>query len=68
MGIVKMKEIACNYLWWSGIWHDLEKITKSCESFSTVKSSPHYSKHHAWKWPDKPGKHWHIDFAGPMFG
>jgi hypothetical protein len=37
MGIVKMKEIARNYVWWPGIRNDLEKITKSCEGYSTVK-------------------------------
>jgi hypothetical protein len=68
MGKLKMKEIARNYVWWPGIRNDLEGITKSCEGCSTIKSSLYYSKLHASEWPDKPSKHWHIDFAGPVFG
>jgi hypothetical protein len=68
MGIVKMKEIASNHVWWPGIRNYLEKITNSSEGCSNIKSSRYCYTLNPWEWPDKPGNVWHIDLACPMFG
>ncbi|XP_014206406.1 uncharacterized protein K02A2.6-like [Copidosoma floridanum] len=68
MGVVKMKALACSYIWWPRIDEEIEKITKQCELCSTHGPYPPRSELHVWDWPDAPNKRLHADFLGPIGG
>ena len=66
LGISKMKTLARNHVWWSGIDQELESLAKSCQDCAAVKQSPAKAPLHPWSWPTKPWERIHIDFAGPF--
>ncbi|XP_046405335.1 uncharacterized protein K02A2.6-like [Ischnura elegans] len=68
MGVVKMKAVARDFVWWPELRKDLENITKTCTGCQITQNSPSYSKKHHWEWPEYPGIRWHLDFAGPFQG
>ena len=37
LGIVKMKSVARNHLWWPGIDREIEEVTRSCEGCQQMK-------------------------------
>ena len=65
MGIVRMKEIARNYVWWPGLDHDFEALTRSCASCNLTRNSPP-SQCHPWQFPTAPWQRIHMDLAGPI--
>ena len=65
LGIVKMKEIARNYIWWPGLVQDIESLARSCAPCNTTRNSPP-SYHHSWEYRTAPWQRVHIDFAGPI--
>jgi len=67
-GIVRMKAIACSYVWWEGVDRDIESLVKSCQACQSVKNLPPMIPLHPWLWPTKPWQRLHVDFAGPFQG
>ena len=67
-GIVRMKNIARSYIWWPGLYGNIEQVAKSCEDCQAVKNSPPVAPLHPWVWPTRPFQRVHIDFAGPFQG
>lgn len=65
MGIVKMKELARNSVWWPGIDWDIENLARSYQSCNEVQNAPP-AEIHSWMHTDKPWQWIHIDFAGPV--
>lgn len=65
-GVVKMKNLARGYCWWSGIDSDIEKISKNCVNCNTHKNNPPKVDVHHWQPPSTPMQRIHIDFAGPF--
>jgi hypothetical protein len=68
IGIVRMKSVARNSVWWPGIDETIEETAKSCEACAKVKDSPPTAPVHQWLWPSKPWSRIHLDFAGPFLG
>ena len=64
-GIVCMKAIARSYVWWPGVYKDIENKAKTCKQCQSVKQAPPKAPLHPWVWPTRPWERIHIDFAGP---
>ena len=67
-GIIKMKCIARQVVWWPGIDSDLTTKVQQCEACQLNQKSPPVSPLHLWEWPKKPWARIHIDHAGPFQG
>ena len=66
-GIVKVKQLARRYVWWSTINTDIETVTQKCDICRQSSTMPtqHYT---AWPATEKPWERIHLDFAGPFRG
>lgn len=67
-GIVRMKAIACSYVWWPGLDADIELLVKMCQSCHQIQKIPCQAPLHPWEWLGKPWERIHVDFAGPCEG
>ena len=67
-GIVKMKSIARQVVWWPGIDADLTSKVQQCEACQVNQKSPAVAPLHCWEWPKKPWSRIHVDHAGPFQG
>ncbi|XP_076862347.1 TGF-beta receptor type-2 isoform X2 [Brachyhypopomus gauderio] len=65
-GIVRMKELARSYFWWSGLDKHIEEKAGRCTTCQTVRNAPQPAAVHPWEWPAEPWRRIHIDFAGPF--
>ena len=63
-GMSRMKSLARMYVWWPGIYADIEKSVRLCSMCQEVQSSPPPAPLNPWKWPTWPWARLHIDFAG----
>lgn len=63
LGIVKMKSIARNYVYWPFIDKDIEVMGKNCEACCNVRDAPPKTTLHPWEFPTGPWKRLHADFA-----
>ena len=68
LGIVKVKSLTRNYVWWPKIDRDIEELTKKCAGCQKNRNSPPEAPIHPWEYPDKPWSRIHVDFAGPFLG
>ena len=68
VGMVKVKQIACSYVWWPHIDKDIEELIKGCKSCQQDQKPPVAAPLHPWLWPSKPWIRVHLDFAGPFMG
>ncbi|XP_018342708.1 PREDICTED: uncharacterized protein LOC108748832 [Trachymyrmex septentrionalis] len=62
-GMTKMKGLAREHCWWSGITRDIETVVKDCVECNTVANAPKVAEKHVWETPTAPFVRWHIDFA-----
>lgn len=67
-GIVRMKALARQHVWWPGLDTDIEVMVQRCHSCQEVQPKARAAKSNPWKWPSKPWQRLHIDFAGPFMG
>lgn len=67
-GVVKMKNLARGYCWWSGIDKDIEDIAKNCANCNAHRNNPPKVDVHIWQQPLAPMQRIHLDFAGPFLG
>ena len=61
LGIVKMKNMTCNYFWWPGLDKDIEHMAKGCSGCMHSQKNPQLSPLHPWIFPDRPWHRVHID-------
>lgn len=67
MGIVRMKAMARQYLWWPRLNLDIEEMARKCESCRVQDPMPSSKTTAAsWDWPAGPWRRLHLDFAGPF--
>ena len=66
MGIVKMKPLARQFVWWPAIDEDIEKLCKTCDHCCHNRSNPPSAPLHPWTYPEKPWQRVHVDLAGPF--
>ena len=67
-GVVRMKVLARNHMWWPGLDQAIEKQAKGCCACQATKHLPAKAPLHSWAWPTNPWERVHVDFAGPIFG
>ncbi|XP_013174911.1 PREDICTED: uncharacterized protein K02A2.6-like [Papilio xuthus] len=63
LGIVKMKSIARNYVYWPALDKDIELIGNKCEACRSVRDAPPRATLHPWEFPAAPWQRLHADFA-----
>ncbi|CAK1587023.1 unnamed protein product [Parnassius mnemosyne] len=65
-GIVKMKQIARNYVWWETLDVDIERTVQECVACRSQRSAPAPALLHSWPWPEEPWARLNLDFLGPF--
>lgn len=68
LGVVKMKQVARNYLWWERIDTDIERVCRECAPCAAQRAAPAPAPLHSWPWPDEPWTRLNVDFLGPYRG
>ena len=68
LGIVKMKQLARQYVYWRSIDKDIENAVKSCSDCAMTRKSPMKAPTHSWEVPTENFERIHIDYAGPHKG
>ena len=62
-GMVKMKALVWNYVWWPGMDVDIEEKVNHCYTGQSLIASAARAPLHPWEWPREP-RHWiHMDYA-----
>ena len=67
-GIMKMKTLARNYVWWPKMDKELELRVKGCTMCQSNQRNPPKAPLNPWKWPEEPWIRLHADYAGPFMG
>ncbi|KAK2578340.1 hypothetical protein KPH14_012794 [Odynerus spinipes] len=67
-GIVKMKAMARQYVWWPGMDRDLENTVRDCANCNLTQNEPPKIRGQEWKPSSFPFQRVHIDYAGPFLG
>ena len=63
MGIVRMKSLAREYVWWPGMNKDIESLAAHCTYCAKRKNKPVPTPLAHWPWATRPMERLHIDFA-----
>lgn len=66
MGIVRMKAMARQYLWWPKLNKEIEEMAQRCEACREQDPMPSNTSTASWNWPSGPWRRLHLDFAGPF--
>ena len=53
-GIVRMKALARNYVWWPGLDEDITNMVKGCAECQAVQHLLAKAPLHPWAWPTAP--------------
>uniref|UniRef100_A0A1I8B504 RNA-directed DNA polymerase n=1 Tax=Meloidogyne hapla TaxID=6305 RepID=A0A1I8B504_MELHA len=64
-GIVRMKNLAREYVYWPGINKEIEEMSANCKSCQETIKIPVKNELSPWPVPNKSWERIHIDFAGP---
>ena len=67
-GIIKMKSLAHNFVWWSKMDKELDLRVKSCKMCQSNQNNPPRAPLNPWKWPEQSWVRLHGDYAGPFIG
>lgn len=65
-GVVKMKQLARQHIWWYKIDEDIVQIASKCGICKMENQAPP-KEYQSWPNATKPWSRVHIDFAGPIF-
>jgi hypothetical protein len=65
-GVVRMKSMARQYVWWPSIDSDIEQVAKSCLQCAVTRPNPAVAPLHPWQYPERPWQRLHMDLAGPF--
>ena len=67
-GIVRMKSLAREFIWWPNIDADIKALAQDCHTCRESSPSPPSAPLHPWEFPEKPWQRLHTDLAGPFLG
>lgn len=67
-GMVRMKALARNHVWWPLIDQDIENQVRGCRSCQEQQPTKPAIRDNPWRWPSGPWQRIHVDFAGPFMG
>ncbi len=62
LGIARMKSVARDYLYWTGMSKDIEKLASSCETCKAVNPDTRAKVYEQWPKAMKPLERIHVDF------
>lgn len=65
-GIVKMKQLSRNYVWWETVDADIERVCAQCQACRSQRAAPPSVPLHSWPWPEEPWARLNLDFLGPF--
>lgn len=65
-GVVRMKQLARQHVWWNNIDNDITQLASKCTICKVENQSPP-KEYQSWPDATKPWQRVHIDFAGPIF-
>ena len=65
-GMVRMKAIARENVYWPNYNKDIEAAARTCEACQENKGDPPRERLNKWETPMKPWQRVHIDYAGPF--
>jgi transposase InsO family protein len=63
LGVVKMKSIARNYVYWPGLDAALEQLCRACAACRQQRAAPPHAPLTSWEFPQRPWLRLHADFA-----
>lgn len=63
LGVIKMKSIARNYVYWPTLDKDIESVGLNCNACQGVRDLPPRTTLHPWDFPTATWKRLHADFA-----
>lgn len=66
VGIVKMKQLARQYVYWKNLDKDIEHLVKACQDCGQVRKNPPKVPIHHWDEPSENFERVHMDYAGPF--
>lgn len=64
LGIVKMKQLARQHIYWPKIDTDIERKVHACPECARTQNNPPKVKQHYWEIPEQNFQRIHIDYAG----
>ena len=64
-GVVKVKQLARRYVWWTTLNSDIEKLTKACDICKQLATAPP-QQYMNWPKTESPWERLHLDFAEPF--
>lgn len=67
-GMVRMKALSRNHVWWPQIDKDIEETVRACQNCQEQLPRMPGAVDNPWKWPSGPWQRIHVDFAGPFMG
>jgi len=67
-GIVRIKSLAWNSVWWPHLDSDIDQCVKYCYPCQSSRNAPAKAPQHPWEWPTEPWQSIHRDYAGPVEG
>lgn len=66
-GVVRMKSLARQHLWWPRVDRDIEQAAHQCDACQQKTHDPTPALLHPWEFPIRPWQRVHINFAGPKY-
>ncbi|UYV69879.1 K02A2.6-like [Cordylochernes scorpioides] len=66
LGVVKIENLARNFIWWPGIDREIEEITRVCRECNINNHTLKQESVHRWESAPTPWYRVHLDFAGPF--
>lgn len=63
-GVVRMKALARNYMWWPGIDQDIERTVRYCTACQYIQKDPGPAYLNPWSWPHTPWACIYVDYEG----
>ena len=63
MGVVKMKSLAREYIWWPGLNKEIESTASKCKGCARFRKKPAPVPLTHWPWATRPMERVHVDFA-----
>ena len=67
-GVVRMKALARQHLWWPGLNSNSQEVDCKCDSCQQKTHDPTPALLHPWEYPERPWQRVRIDFADPING
>lgn len=65
-GVVKMKQLSRQYVYWKNLDKDIENLVRACQACGQIRKNPPKAPIHHWDEPSENFDRVHMDYAGPF--